>query len=282
MNRIIHNDTYKLTRILFSRVMGPLAVFCALLLVSVVALLMTNVNAETYAMPYEGHIENARVGYAVFALLCLAAVYLGGRIYADNFKNGGVYTIMMLPMRRRNVFFAHVAMCTLFMLVMFVAAALTLAVCHPIVTNSCQHAANTALMQYRGQFSANATIWAYEGMPPFDVSRDNGFFLAVIRSGLLRVFLPQNFLDAVFSLILLLSFGVAPPIVAFACKKSGAFITGVLGFGLLAVAFYFRGVFEYSNTMIQLFVANLCLLAALVAAVVLCIRRLDRDCNFFQ
>lgn len=197
MTRVVQSDYYKLTRRLFLGMFKQNMILCVLLFILTSILLITSVTETSFVYAYETLVENAGMEYVFFGALAMMTLMTAYRIYSDNFLSGGIYTTMMLPMPRRHVYLAYCTVGAASILMLWTVQIIALTVAYLPVVAICKHIAKV----YE---QVNETLL------PFSAARTNGLFLAVIRSGLGHVLLPQSWQEGLSSLSALLVLGVIP------------------------------------------------------------------------
>lgn len=206
MTRVVQSDYYKLTRRLFLGMFKQNMMLCALLFILTFLLLITSVNEISFVFAFETLMMNAGIRYVFLGALAIMTLMTAYRIYSDNFLSGGIYTTMMLPLPRRHVYLAYCTVGLASILMLWTIQVIALTAAYLPVVARCRHMATV----YE---RVNETIL------PFSVARTNGLFLAVIRSGLGHVLLPQSWQEGLSSLSALLVLGVVP---AYGVLLSGA------------------------------------------------------------
>lgn len=276
MRALIQSKGYTLTRILFLRMVKPIVLLAGFVAALNLILLLTRVNTETCVFAYEQIISLAGIRYLLIGVFAIFAVLAGLRIYSDNFRSGGVYTTLLLPMKRRHVFFSYWVVGVVFLLILWTAFTLSLMLGYPLVTAACQSTAESL----RGPVDAygNATR-----LIPFDVIRTNGLFLAAIRSDVFRILLPQTFMELLASLTLLLFVSVLPAATVLGIpKKAAPFFAGG-GLLLMGFALYYRQVsdyfYQYGTDKSTFFTLHTIMLLMLAGAIAISVWRLNRDAN---
>lgn len=196
MNGMIQNGYSKLTKRLFLPAVKRSLAFCALLFVLTVILMLASVSDISFLQAYESLITRAGIRYVFLAAVAIWMIGEAAAIHMEGFRNGGVYTLMMLPTPRRNVLLAYCTRGIVCVLMLWTAQTLALLAAYAPVVGLCRSAAETFV--------------STGGSLPFDVVRTNGLFLAVIRSDLFHILLPQGAAEAVSSLLALLAAGCLP------------------------------------------------------------------------
>ncbi len=197
MNGVTQSSFGKLTGRLFLLAFKRNLALCIALFALTMILMMASVNNFSFIFAYESLIMRAGIRYVFLAGIAFCMILEAAGIYAEAFKSGGVYTLMMLPMPRRNVFLAYCARGAVCMLMLFTVQTLALLASYPPVVALCRNAA-----EVYSQASGTAL--------PFAAERTNGLFLAVIRSDLFHILLPQSIPEAINSLLALLAAGFLP------------------------------------------------------------------------
>ncbi len=160
-------------------------------------------NALHAFLPYESIIYLSNLPYVFVGSLCLQAILSSLRCMGDFSRMGGVNIFLMLPGSRRAMVLAFISAGVLGALMLFATQTISLLTAYPSVVSACQSAANTSSQQLG-----------------FPVARSNGLFLAVLRSDLFHILLPQSLPETLHSLLLLLCFGSAPALTLFGSDKS--------------------------------------------------------------
>lgn len=267
MNRVIQSDYYKLTRRLFLGVFKRNLVLCALLFVLTFLMMLGSVNETSFVLPYESLIKMVGIRYVFLVALSMLTLMAAYRIYWDNFKAGGIYTLMMLPMPRRHVYLAYCTVGVASVLMIWTTQVLALTAAYLPVVARCQHAAATfELVQ--------------KTVLPFSVVRTNGLFLAAIRSDLFHVLLPQSWQEATNTLLTMLALGFLP---AYGALLSGAKRGAVVFmFAMVAVPWTFDrrlNIILQGADITAFVVSTLFVGLILVVAVFDGIRRMNKDAN---
>ena len=197
MRRVVQNDYYKLTAVLFAGQLKQTLALCAGTIVTTLGLLLASVNQTSFVMSYETMIKMAGIRYVFLGAMAMLIFITAYKIYFDNFRSGGIYTLMMLPMPRRNVFLAYCAAGIISVLMLWTAQVAALMVSYAPVAARCQQ---------------EAAVYAHinEIVLPFSVVRTNGLFLAVVRSDLFHILLPQSWQEGIGSLLVMLAAGILP------------------------------------------------------------------------
>lgn len=210
----------------------------------------------------------AGIRYLFLIAIAFCMIFEAVGIYSEAFKNGGVYTLMMLPMPRRNVFLAYCARGVVCMLMLFTVQTLALLASYAPVVALCQNA-------------AEAYSNTYGRALPFVAERTNGLFLAVIRSDLFHILLPQSIPEAISSLLALLAAGCLPAYTLTGGFRRTHSARSVFLVCSVVCLFWALGCRFDSVTMgvdITAFVISTALMAFLAAgAIVDGVRRLNRD-----
>jgi len=269
MNSMIQKGYAKLTRRLFSLAMRRILVICAVLFALTVILMLAIVGETDFAKAYESLVFRADIRYMFLAAIAIWMLSEAAAIHAEAFRSGGAYTLMMLPTPRRNVFLAYCTRGVVCMLMLWAVQTLALLVAYAPVVALCQ-TAETAFSQ-----KADAV--------PFDVVRTNGLFLAVIRSDLFRILLPQSLPEAANSLLALLAAGCLPAYTLVGGLRRMSAAQGIFMVCAAACVLWALGCRFDSTTAgidIVAFVLSTALMALLaVGAVVDGVRRLNRDAS---
>ncbi|NLJ40511.1 MAG: hypothetical protein GX352_02705 [Clostridiales bacterium] len=197
MNHMIQNGYSKLAKRLFMLVIKRIFLLCALLFALTFILLLVSIGEMNFTKTYESLIECAGIRYIFLAAIAFWMMSEAVSIYTENFRNSGIYTMMMLPTPRRNVFLAYCTRGVVCMLMLWTVQTLALLAAYEPVTALSKNAA--------APFAE-----ANEMILPFNTVRTNGLFLAVIRSDLFRILLPQSVPEAISSLLALLAAGCLP------------------------------------------------------------------------
>jgi len=266
MSDMIQNGYTKLTRRLFALSLKRALILCGLLFGVTMLLMLKSVNDVTFVQAYESLITRAGIRYVFLAALGVWMLSEAAAIHADNFRNNGIYTMMMLPTPRRNVFLAYCTRGVVCVLMLWTVATLALLVSYAPVVALCKNAA-TAFQQIDGQLYA--------------VERHNGLFLAIIRGDLFHILLPQSVPEAAGSLLVILVCGCLPAY-TLVCRRASlaqsVFLVGSFACVFWALTCRFNCVtFELD---ISTFVVSTSLLALSMAGIVVdSVRRLNKDAN---
>jgi hypothetical protein len=270
MNGMIQNGYSKLTRRLFLLSLKRILALCAALFVLTMILMIASVNEASFVQPFESLVALAGIRYVFLVGIAFAMGCEAGSIYNEAFRSGGIYTLMMLPTPRRNVFLAYCTRGAGCMLMLFTAQTLALLASYAPVTALCRNA-------------AEAYSQASGAVLPFMAERTNGLFLAVIRSDLFHILLPQSVPEAVNSLLALLGAGCLPAYTlagGFRRMRTAQsiFLAGSTVCVLWALGCRFDSV---TNGMdVTAFVASTALMALILAgAVTDGVRRLNKDAS---
>ena len=188
---------YKLTRVLSAGLLKQTLILCVVLFILTMVLLLANVNERSFVMAYETLMRMAGIRYMFLGALVMLTTMTAYRIYFDNFKAGGIYTLMMLPLPRRHVFLAYCSVGIISVLMLWTVQVAALMVSYfPVVARCQQEAARFAQIR--------------EAVLPFSAARTNGLFLAMVRSDLFHILLPQSWQEGLGSLLVMLAVGVLP------------------------------------------------------------------------
>ena len=149
-------------------------------------------------MPYEMIVDKSGVVFVFLLglLLLFLIIYLSANKFFTNGK--GIYTLLMLPLKRNQIYFAFVT-AALGMVILYFAAWLSLMVVmyFPVMTNYTKVAAEEVF-----RVSDVLTVQA------LDAARENGLYLAFRRSAFLSSCFPSSLwqlLALVFGVLLVLS-----------------------------------------------------------------------------
>jgi len=264
---LIQSGYYKLTQRLFRGVLKRMLALCGALFTLTFFLLLGQVNNVTFVLAFETLVYMAGIRFVFAGALLLCVLLLIQRMDADNLRGSGVYVTMMLPIPRRHVFFAYCTVGLLCLLMVWAAQLLALFASYPAVSSSC---------------AAAGAEWArVSGTPlPFSVARSNGLFLAILRSDLLHILLPQSLEEGLNSLLLLLAVGCMPAYLVFGERKHRAIFFALAACSLFYwtlscrfdIILYGADVeaFAWSTTLTGVFLAYM---------ICISVRRLNRDAN---
>jgi len=271
MNGMIQNGYTKLTQRLFSLALRRILILCAAVFTLTMILTLASVGEYNFTRSYDVLVWMAGIRYIFLAAVAIWMLSEAAAIYSENFRTGGVYTLMMLPTPRRNVLLAYCTRGVVGMLMLWTAQTAALLISYAPTVAICERAA--------------AFFEQTSGMQiPFEMARTNGLFLAVIRSDLFRILLPQSVPEAVSSLLALLAAGCLPAymLVAGGMRRSSA-AQGIFMVCAAACVLWALGCRFNSVTMgidLTAFIASMALMALLAAdSVIDGIRRLNRDAN---
>jgi hypothetical protein len=267
MNGMIQNGFTKLTKRLFSLAFKRIAALCAALFALTVILMLASIE-NNFWKAYEALMVRAGIRYVFLTAIACWMISETAAIYFECFRNGGVYTLMMLPTPRRNVFLAYCVRGVVCMLMLWAVQTAALLAAYAPVAAMCKSAA-----------AAFAT--ANETALPFSVARTNGLFLAVIRSDLFRILLPQSVPEAANSLLALLAAGCLPANIIVGGLKRMSVAQGIYALCAAACVLWALGCRFNSVTAgidITAFVASTGLMALLAGgAIAGGVHRLNRD-----
>lgn len=271
MNGLIQNGYNKLLNRLFPPALKRTLGICAALFVLTVVLMRASVNYQSFLKAYESLILYAGIRYIFLAAIALWMLSEAAGIHSECFRSGGAYTLMMLPTPRRNVFFAYCVRGIVCMLILWTVQTLALLALYAPVVALCEStAADYAKLS--------------EMLPPqFNVVRTNGLFLAVIRSDLFHILLPQSVPEAVSSLLALLAAGCLPAYTLAGNLRrmnaaQGIFLVCLAACVFLALGCRFNSV--TSGIDLAAFIDSASLTALLAAGAIFNgVRRLNKDAN---
>jgi hypothetical protein len=270
MNGMIQNGYTKLTRRLFSLALKRTLGLCAAVFGLTVILMLASVGDINFARAYESPIYHAGIRYVFMGAVALGMLSETAAIHSENFRSGGVYTLMMLPTLRRNVLLAYCTRGVVCVLMLWTVQTLALLAAYAPVVAVCKSAAATFAK-------------ANEITLPFDVARTNGLFLAVIRGDLFRILLPQSVPEAASSLLALLAAGCLPAYTLVGSLKRISVAQGIFMVCAAACVLWAIGCrFDSAAMGIDLtaFVASTALMALLAAGAVMDgVHRLNRDAS---
>ena len=268
MNDMIQNGYAKLTRRLFALALKRILVLCAALFGLTVILLLFSVGQYNFTRSYEVLIGMIGIRYVFLAAIAVWMLSEAAAIYSENFRSGGVYTLMMLPTPRRNVFLAYCTRGVVGILMLWTAQTAALLAAYAPVVALCKSTA-AAFAQ------ANDIVF------PFEIVRTNGLFLAVIRSDLFRILLPQSIPEAVSSLLALLAAGCLPAYTLTGSLRRSSAAQSIFMVCAAACVLWALGCRFNTVTMgmnLTTFIASVALMALLAAGSVIgSVRRLNRD-----
>lgn len=268
MSDMIQNGYTKLTRRLFALVLKRGLILSGALFALTAILLLLSVNAITFVQPYESLITRAGIRYVFLVALAVWIESEAVSIHVDLHRNGGVYTMMMLPTPRRNVFLAYCTRGVVCVLMLWMAITFALLASYAPVAALCQNAAET----FR-QTGGSAEV--------LDVARTNGLFLAVVRSDLFHILLPLSIPEAISSLLILLSAGCLPALTLVCRFRRAGLVQGLVLAGTVICVYWALACRFDSVTMgidTTAFAASTVILALLAAgSVIYSVRRLNRD-----
>lgn len=268
MTGVVQSGYYKLTRRFFADALKRNLRLSGGLFIVTILLLIGSVNELSYVYPFESLIRKAGIQNVFLGTLALLTLITAYQMYVENFKTGGVYTLMMLPIPRRHVYLAYCTVGVVSVLMVWTVQILALFSAYLPVISKCQY--------YADRYEQIHKI-----VLPFSVVRSNGMFLAVLRSELFHVLLPQSWQEGLSSLIALLTLGFVP---AYGVFLSGAKRAAILflPFGIadalwtLGCRFdIFTDGVSISEFIISMSVAALVLVVAIWDG----IRRLNKDAN---
>lgn len=153
-------------------------------------------QAQHAFLPYESIIYLSYLPYVFLGALLLQALLTSFRCTADFTRTGGADQLLLLPCPKRTVVCAFVTAGMLGVLMLYAAQALGLLAAYPSVVSACEAAA-----------AASGTL-----PMGFPVERVNGLFLAMLRSDLFHILLPQSLPEALHTCLILLALGGAPAV----------------------------------------------------------------------
>lgn len=268
MTGIVQSGYYKLTRRFFVDVLKRNLMLCGALFIVTILLLIGSVGENSYVYPYESLIKQAGIQNVFLGALALLTLITAYQMYTENYKTGGVYTLMMLPMPRRHVYLAYCTVGVVSVLMVWTVQVLALFAAYLPVMAKCRYFADR-----------------YEQIQqivlPFSLMRSNGLFLAVVRGELFHVLLPQSWQEGLSSLIAMLALGFVP---AYGIFLSGARRAALLflPIGIVDALWALGCRFDIFTNGVSVteFVTSMSIAAlVLVAAVWDGIRRMNRDAN---
>ncbi len=271
MNGIIQNGYMKLTKRLFPLALKRILAICAAVFVLTMLLITASVGEYNFARTYEALMVRAGIRYLFLAAIAFWMLSEAAAIHSENFRSGGVYTLMMLPTPRRSVFLACCTRGVVCVLLLWTVQAAALFAAYAPSVAICERAA--------------ASFAQIQAVPvPYEMARTNGLFLAVIRSDLFRILLPQSVPEAVSSLLALLAAGCLPAymLAVGGARRSNAAQSVLVVCGAACVLWALGCRFNSITMGVDhtAFFASLALMALLAAgAVADGIRRLNRDAN---
>ncbi|MDO5111069.1 MAG: hypothetical protein Q4E65_02070 [Clostridia bacterium] len=219
---------YKLTNFVYRYFFLQNILLCAGLFFTTLVLLsgfaVGNTNNALHALlPYESIIYRSGMPYVFAGALCLQALLTTLRCMVDFGRTGGASILLLLPGSRRVMILAFVTAGMLGALMLYAAQTLGLLAAYPSILCSCQDAVDA---------SKSLQLHA-------PVARTNGLFLAMLRSDLFHILLPQSSLETLHTLLLLLAFGGAPAIVLFSSDQPDKPLSGaILAISTIALATY--------------------------------------------
>lgn len=267
MSKIIQNKSIHLMHRFFRWNIGRVAILCAVLFIWTWAGLLYSASGGVSLSPYAVHVDNQLpivFGFATIA--CVLALMLGG--YTRFYRRGGAATLMLLPMRRRNVFLGMCAVGAVSMLLVFAVQTAAIFSAYPAVS---AHAEAEAI-----------SFAQYHHIDlPFSTYRVNGLFEACMNSALLRLLLPTTPLEGAATLLFLLCTGCAPAFVLFGAKRRLATPFACLTVLCMAGFFYLRFGIWQGSAGIHYLIPILVMAVVLAYMLFFGIRRLNRHANLF-
>lgn len=270
MTGIIHNGYYKLTKQLFKLSFKRTLVMSTGLLLLTTILMLNSVNQTSFILAYESLMVSVGIRYVFLAAVVFWMISETAAIHFECIKGGGYNIVMMLPTPRRNVFLSYCTRGVVCVLIIWTSQILALLAAYVPVVTLCNNTAITFAQ-------------ARDLMLPFDVPRTNGLFLAVIRSDLFHILLPQSVPEAISSLLILLGVGCLPAYVLAGGFRRMNMVHGILA-GLTAIFLLWSLINRFNSTTMGIdltaFVISTALLLLFVTiAIIDGVRQLNKEAN---
>ena len=212
MNAMVQKPFCKLLNYMFKWIVSKVLIVCGVLFVYMWVTALAVPTGSSSASDFSGILIMTQTLRVFWLAIVTVAVIITADGYTRFVKTHGTNTLMMLPLPRRNVFYAMSIVGIAAVLMIWAAQLLAIVSVYPV-----------AVRNASAEFSKYLTITKMSELP-FELLRVNGFFVAAMNNSILRMLLPQTWIEAVSSILLILGLGMLPSFCIFGAKNKIRFV----------------------------------------------------------